>query len=244
VIIFGRGGGSLEDLQAFNAERVARALFASRIPIISGVGHEHNTSIADLVADVRAATPSNAAELVVPDRRELMNHFTYLKQHSHQSITQKIERYHNQLERHQNALQLFITHQMHHIRTLISKLKQTFKQSKSRLITAQKDLDQVKHHLAITVQQIQKQTRQTIHEYNRVLSALNPTGVLARGYSISYGASSGQVIGSIAQLPADGKIKTQLADGVFESTTQPIVRPVKPVIKAKVTDETRQTTLI
>ncbi|MBI4276364.1 exodeoxyribonuclease VII large subunit [Candidatus Uhrbacteria bacterium] len=71
VIIVTRGGGSLEDLQAFNSEEVARAIFASAIPIVVGVGHERDITLADLVADVRAATPSNAAELVVPDRRDI-----------------------------------------------------------------------------------------------------------------------------------------------------------------------------
>ncbi len=72
VIIVTRGGGSLEDLQAFNSEEVARAIFASSIPVVVGVGHERDVTLADLVADVRAATPSNAAELVVPDRRDIL----------------------------------------------------------------------------------------------------------------------------------------------------------------------------
>ncbi|MBI4262307.1 exodeoxyribonuclease VII large subunit [Candidatus Uhrbacteria bacterium] len=72
VVIVTRGGGSLEDLQAFNAEEVARAIFASTVPVVVGVGHERDVTLADLVADVRAATPSNAAELVVPDRRDIL----------------------------------------------------------------------------------------------------------------------------------------------------------------------------
>ncbi|MDO8505229.1 MAG: exodeoxyribonuclease VII large subunit [bacterium] len=77
VIILTRGGGSLEDLQAFNSEQVARAIFGSRVPVVCGVGHERDISIADLVADVRAATPSNAAEIVAPDRREVAQRLAY-----------------------------------------------------------------------------------------------------------------------------------------------------------------------
>ena len=78
MIILGRGGGSIEDLWAFNEETVARAIFNSRIPIISAVGHETDFTISDFVADVRAPTPSAAAEIAVPDRLELINHITRL----------------------------------------------------------------------------------------------------------------------------------------------------------------------
>ncbi len=79
LIILGRGGGSIEDLWAFNEEAVARAIFNSKIPIISAVGHETDFTIADFVADIRAPTPSAAAEIAVPDRLELTNHISRLR---------------------------------------------------------------------------------------------------------------------------------------------------------------------
>jgi len=91
VIILTRGGGSLEDLQAFNSEAVARAVFGAKIPVVCGVGHERDVSIADLVADVRAATPSNAAEIVVPSREEVIRQVDYFMSRVDKSITSWVE---------------------------------------------------------------------------------------------------------------------------------------------------------
>ena len=91
VIITGRGGGSIEDLWAFNDERVARAIYDSEIPVISAVGHEPDVTIADFVADVRAATPSHAAELVVPDQTELMERLQSLRLHMRRSQAKRLE---------------------------------------------------------------------------------------------------------------------------------------------------------
>jgi exodeoxyribonuclease VII large subunit len=93
VLVIIRGGGSIDDLAAFSAEPVVRAVAASRIPTVVGVGHETDVSLADLAADVRAATPSNAAELVVPDRREVLDALSYLEQRMPQALLAQVERY-------------------------------------------------------------------------------------------------------------------------------------------------------
>ena len=91
LIITGRGGGSMEDLWAFNDERVARAIYDSEIPVISAVGHEPDVTIADYVADLRAATPSNAAELAVPDRQELQKKLQMMQASMQQSVQKSVK---------------------------------------------------------------------------------------------------------------------------------------------------------
>ena len=91
LIITGRGGGSIEDLWAFNDERVARAIYESDLPVISAVGHEPDVTIADFVADVRAATPSNAAELAVPDQREIYRRLDALQTRMVQSEQKRVK---------------------------------------------------------------------------------------------------------------------------------------------------------
>jgi exodeoxyribonuclease VII large subunit len=90
VIVLARGGGSIEDLSAFNDERVARAIFASRIPVVSAIGHETDFTIADFVADVRAPTPSAAAEIVVPSKNELLQRLSEVKQKLYKNVNNKL----------------------------------------------------------------------------------------------------------------------------------------------------------
>lgn len=240
TLIIGRGGGSLEDLQAFNTERVARAIFSSKIPIISAVGHEQNITISDLVADVRAATPSNSAELTVPDRREVLAMIRHLQYKTHQQISNQIMQTRHHLKQRQYQLDLLMTNQV----TLIKNFLIRFRLQANRLRQSNEirhqQLSQLSTQLNQSVIRLQAQVTQRVHELQTLLQALNPTAVLKRGYSITYAASSNKVIGTIADLPRDGKIKTRLADGAFTSVQQSItIRP-----KPKINYENKQTTLI
>ena len=98
LIITGRGGGSMEDLWAFNDEGVARAIYASEIPVISAVGHEPDVTISDFVADLRAATPSNAAELAVPDQNEISVWLAQTEGRMAQAVSRRLERARKELE--------------------------------------------------------------------------------------------------------------------------------------------------
>lgn len=161
VLIVGRGGGSPEDLMAFNDERVARAIAASAIPVVSAVGHEVDVSIADLVADVRAATPSHAAELVVPEREGLLLLLDDLDQRMRVAMTRALRARRDRLER------LVLRHP-----------KRRLEEGRARVVelggrleqAARRDLDRRQRGLAL---------------HARQLSALSPLAVLSRGYAVA-----------------------------------------------------------
>ena len=164
VLIIGRGGGSIEELWAFNDEQVVRAIAASRIPVVSAVGHETDYTLADFVADRRAATPSQAAELVTPDVQEL--------------------------NRRINALRAAITN---NIRYLIGAKKQqhsrlrenpALARPKTLLAARQQQLDQYCQRLTEAIQRQQTARRQELERVAEKLALLNPWSVLSRGYSI------------------------------------------------------------
>ena len=192
LIITGRGGGSLEDLWAFNEEIVARAIFRSQIPVISAVGHEPDVTIADFVADLRAATPSNAAELAVPDRAELKKRLTHMEIHMASGLGHKLTQGRRVLDRAQQS----------------PWLKAPFplvEQSKQLLDYQQEKLD---YGLEKTVQQQKKRMGQMAAS----LDALSPLKVLGRGYSMLQDEEK-KPLTSIKQVGLGEKIHVQMADG-------------------------------
>lgn len=197
VIITGRGGGSLEDLWAFNEEVVAEAIFRSDIPIISAVGHEPDITISDYVADVRASTPSNAAELVVPDQAQLRaglkNAGRLIEKYQHDSISALRKRVADAAGRPV----------MRGPKEYLSERRMDLSVLEDRLASAQ--------HLAL-----ERRRR----EYLRLaagLDALSPLGVLSRGYSMATGGD-GRIIKSVGQLSPGDSVVLRLADGRAECT--------------------------
>ena len=196
TIIVGRGGGSIEDLWAFNEEAVAQAIFDCPIPIISAVGHETDVTIADFVADLRAPTPSAAAELAVYSIEQLvdkMNEYSYTMQHL---IRTRIGHYRNRLEHYQMQIKyLSPTNQIREKRTYMLKLEDTLQDAMMRKISDKR------HQLAIYIEQ---------------MKGLSPLEKLSQGYSY-VSDSLGKTVYSIEQIKPEDELNVYVKDGMINA---------------------------
>lgn len=237
ALILCRGGGSIEDLWAFNEEIVALAIAASSIPIISGIGHETDFTIADFVADMRAATPTGAAELISRDRKELSHYLKTLQQRMYRATLHRIEQMMQQVD--------ILTHRLiypgdrikqqaihlHHIQDQLSKtwthqvekkhwklleLSQrlsTASPGLSQLVIQQKELASRFHYAYLRYFEILSVRLQHVQTQ---LSHLNPQAVLERGYSITYSMQD-RIIRDSKQLHPGDRIQVKFAHGMCEA---------------------------
>lgn len=195
VIILARGGGSIEDLWPFNEEPVARTIFALRTPVISGVGHDTDYTIADFVADLRAPTPSAAAELAVPDVRELGAEVEGWRLRLVQGTQDGLADRRRAVE---DARQTLAAHSP-------AREVDRYRQSVDDLASASTRV--VGHRLELI--------RERLAGTERQLQALNPTEVLDRGYGIVADASTGELIRRVGQARPGRRIRVRVADGEF-----------------------------
>ena len=196
VLIVGRGGGSAEDLWAFNEEIVVRAVAASRIPVISAVGHETDYTLADFAADVRAATPSQAAELAVPDREELRRHVAGLQ------------------ARVENARDGWMKAKRARLAALT---RQSFFREPQRFLRFfRQRLDTVEERFQRLTEKWHTAKRQRLTSAIEKMELLSPVRVLRRGYGI-ISTPDGDVIRSIRQVRPEENVEVMLADGRFKA---------------------------
>ena len=201
VLITGRGGGSMEDLWAFNDERVARAIYACETPVISAVGHEPDVTISDFVADARASTPSNAAEIAVPDQVELLRWLRGVGERMEQSETARLEALRRRLD------------------TLASK----------RVMTDQMAYVQDKRMELVHVQQrlgdlsagLLARKRQRFAALTASLDAMSPLKVLGRGYAMAQN-SEGEVLKSYRDVTAGDRVSVTLGEGGFTAKVEEV----------------------
>lgn len=202
LIITGRGGGSIEDLWAFNDERVARAIYASSIPVISAVGHEPDVTISDYVADRRASTPSNAAEIAVPDASE--------------------ER--TALESYGIRASQAIDKQVKHLRTELKNLstRRVMQDAGAYLDDRRIELDHMRDKLAASMEAQLAQKAREQAGLAAALDAMSPLRVLMRGYAIA-AQESGETVRSVKQLQIGQSLRLRVSDGSAKCTVNEII---------------------
>lgn len=200
VIIAGRGGGSLEDIWAFNEEVVARAIYKSDIPIISAVGHEIDYTIADFVADLRAPTPSAAAELVVHRKQDFIQDIDNLAQRLKAALNSRVD----MLKKHLDGIMQ----------------RYAFRQPRFLIEQYQQRIDEHIRVLSQSLFHFVEIKREKVATATGRLEALNPTAILSRGYSITYIHPDGKIIKDASRVKKGQRIKTKLAKGEIVSEVE------------------------
>ena len=225
VIIAGRGGGSLEDLWAFNEEPVARAIHASEIPVVSAVGHEIDFSISDFVADLRAPTPSAAAELISPDQRALKQNLSLLRNRLQHRSTQMLQQLSQKLDHLAHRLvQQHPGQRLAQHRKMLQQARQRLLLAGTRIVPQRRHyLQELGHRRLLQAgQRIVPERRLKLNNLERTLNAVGPLPTLARGYAIVTDAASGKAVSSVKGLKEKQALITQLHDGQVHSATSKI----------------------
>ncbi len=203
VLVLIRGGGSAEDLQAFNTEEVVRAVFGSQVHTLVGIGHEDDVTLAELVADVRAATPTDAARRLVPDKKQIAHKISALSSAQTTAINEMIQHISRLITRFEHAFGLQLQSLLHYLNTTSERLNRSLD---DRMLTVS----------------------QVVSGHKRLLHSLDPENVLARGYSITRVGK--KVITSAAQVRSNDKLVIQLHKGeiIARSGSGSTKKHVKP----------------
>ncbi|MFQ5409930.1 MAG: exodeoxyribonuclease VII large subunit, partial [Anaerolineales bacterium] len=198
VILLARGGGSIEDLWAFNDESVARAIFGAKTPIVSGVGHETDFTIADFVADVRAPTPSAAAEIATPDQREVRQRIDSLLTSLADTVTEAIT----------------------HRRWALAEQQATLwgLSPRAQLAAARQRVAGLAYRALLALRHSLRLQRERVHGLQQALAGLGPPATLARGYAIVTRAGTRDVVRAVDDVTAGEQLDVRVADGQFGAT--------------------------
>lgn len=247
VLIIGRGGGSLEDLWPFNEEIVAKAIFESKIPIISAVGHETDYTIADFVADIRAPTPSAAAEIVISEKTELIKTLENYSQAIQKNLFHLILGYKKDLhffKKHPlfSSYELLLSEKWQmfdEIKNQIDlSIKQKFEKLNSIFFAAKKEsnalspimqfsfakqkLENFSNNLKISWNNLFKSKTDNFKKIQELINTLNPNNLLKKGYSILFSEKDNSIILSTKQLSEGEKVIAQISDGKIKATIEKV----------------------
>ncbi|CAM3506334.1 exodeoxyribonuclease VII large subunit [Paenibacillus glucanolyticus] len=241
VLIVGRGGGSLEELWAFNEEIVARAIYESDIPVISAVGHETDFTIADFVADLRAATPTAAAELAVPSSAELKGQLVQRQRQLNQGLQQRLKRSRERLAslqrspvlvhprrymlQHAERLDMLLQRLHGNLKSQLSLSRQRQKSLHQGLIRynprtqaefAARRKDQANRQLMNAMQSIMKSRLSQLQTEMRHLDALSPLKIMSRGYSLVYDEKEQRLVKSLEDVQLGDLVNVRVSDGQLQ----------------------------
>jgi len=220
LIVLLRGGGSLEDLQAFNSEKVSRAVFSSDTPVVCGVGHEDDVTLAGLSCDLRASTPSNAAELIVPSREELKNEVESLEYKIESTFEGLIKKEYQEVDKFLKVGRNFYHQKIQKLQNLLLKFSQSFSSYKNRLERDHREIKRNTDNVKKEMKSLLKELRKDIKDKKRLLKSFSPREVLKRGYSIV--EKEGEVIKNAEQLEPEQLVDVKLYKGGFQSLIKKI----------------------
>ena len=200
VIIVARGGGSIEDLWAFNDERVARAVFASRVPVVTGVGHEVDFTIVDFVADLRAPTPSAAAELVSPDLTEMQSEVAEAADRLYIALQNSLDEHRSNLFEIERRLRLV--------------------SPASRLAAYRQRLADLAERRELNLRHSFELNRSKVNALSSRLKVMNPQQILERGYAIVSRDADGAIVSGVGQTRAGELLQVRVKDGTFSAIAE------------------------
>ena len=214
VLIVGRGGGSLEDLWAFNEECLAKAIFDSKIPIISAVGHEIDTTIADLVADARASTPTKAGVVAVPDMHDVLENMDNLEKRLGAHLKFLLHSAEQQSDELCFRLQSSVKHLLADTRNIMYVIAEQIRKIEPHRLVAGKslDLNNLQNQAKAAVKAIINNSKIQLTARTNRLAALNPKSILQRGYSITINKKTGSLVRHLEDVRIGELLNTELAD--------------------------------
>ena len=240
LILLSRGGGSIEDLWAFNNEQLAKTIFSSELPVVSAVGHEIDFTIADFVADLRAPTPSAAAEIICPDKQELVNQLQnfneklnkgisrYLQQQQEKVLSTRKQLKHpldaiyqrmQKLDQLEDRFKKEITNQMQVRSALLGNLTHRINQSNptSRIVNHKNYVGQLHTRMINSIQSVLHLKNTQLKHQAHTLDAVSPLATMTRGYAIVSDANN-KVVQSVKDVQQEDQINVRVADGSFNAT--------------------------
>jgi exodeoxyribonuclease VII large subunit len=211
--IVGRGGGSKEDLAAFNDEGVCRAIAACRVPVICAVGHEVDITLADLVADVRAATPSQAAEFALPDRREVQHRVTRDRSALLGAMTRALGMTRDRLERTRDRMGAGVLERRRDVERRLLAIRGRLAPALTRAVARpREELTRLRFLLEPALPRLLAARRADLNRLSAQLHALSPVAVLGRGYAVARDGQ-GRVLRRVEEIPPGTRFMLTLSDG-------------------------------